>query len=174
MNNRVEIRGEVAVIFIPRERGKKPSLECLIDLEDLPKLQALPRSISASWHPDCKTFYCYCPLLVNGKQKNLLIHRLVTDAPQGTEVDHIHHDGLDNRKSQLRVGTKSSNMLNRRGAQSNNRRSGIRGVRWDRNGKCWSAFVHIQGEHHHIGQFDSIEIAAKAVSEYRVSEGCLS
>lgn len=31
--------------------------------------------------------------------QNILMHRLLTNAPKGTEVDHGNHNGLDNRRS---------------------------------------------------------------------------
>lgn len=40
------------------------------------------------------------------------LHRFITKAPKGTVVDHINGDGLDNRKSNLHVGTNSDNMRN--------------------------------------------------------------
>jgi len=47
-----------------------------------------------------------------GREKS--IHRLVTNAPKGMDVDHINGDGLDNRKANLRLCTRSQNAMNRR------------------------------------------------------------
>ena len=49
------------------------------------------------------------------------MHRFITSASKGTEVDHINHNTLDNRKSNLRICTRSENQMNarkRRGPQS--------------------------------------------------------
>ena len=51
---------------------------------------------------------------INGKRKKVLMHRLLTDAPKGYEVDHINHDPLDNRRANLRICTPSQNQRNRR------------------------------------------------------------
>jgi hypothetical protein len=43
-----------------------------------------------------------------------LLHRIVMSAPKGSEVDHINHDKLDCRKSNLRFVNRSQNNQNRR------------------------------------------------------------
>jgi hypothetical protein len=172
MNNKVEIRGDVAIIFVRYQR--REFLECLIDLEDLPKLQELPRSVSVQWREAQQTFYCYSPKILNGVQHNTYIHRLVCNFPVGLDVDHKDHNGLNNRKNNLLASTRSWNMLNRRGAQRNNHSSGIRGVGWDNTGKCWRGHVHIQEKTHHVGQFRSKDAAVAAVIAYRISQGCIS
>lgn len=65
------------------------------------------------------------------KRKHYRIHRLVMNAPDDMIVDHINHDGLDNRKSNLRVVTRSQNQQNRKGAAGHNKHSKIRGISWE-------------------------------------------
>ncbi len=48
-----------------------------------------------------------------GKYKGALLHRLVIDPPAGYVVDHINHNRLDNRKTNLRIATLSQNAMNR-------------------------------------------------------------
>ncbi len=73
------------------------------------------------------------------KEKGVKIHmhRVITNAPSGFEVDHINHNGLDNRKENLRVCTKSENIQNSRLRKDNT--SGLRGV--SRNGSGWKALL---------------------------------
>ena len=63
----------------------------------------------------------------SGKQKILLLmHREITNAPKGMEVDHINGNPLDNRKENLRICTNQQNAMNR-GKRSDNT-SGYKGV----------------------------------------------
>lgn len=55
------------------------------------------------------------------------MHRMVTHAPYKSQVDHINHDTLDNRRANLRVLSVEANNANRNGAYSTSR-TGIRGV----------------------------------------------
>ena len=42
----------------------------------------------------------------------ILIHRLITGAKRGEEVDHANGDKWDNRKANLRICTRSQNLMN--------------------------------------------------------------
>ena len=93
--------------------------------------------------------------------KNILyLHRIILDAKPGEECDHINGDGLDNRKSNLRIVTHQQNQHNQR--KLNPRSSKYKGVckRKDRRG--WDAYIQVNYEQIHLGTFDSEEEAAKA------------
>ena len=72
-----------------------------IDKEDAYKFY--DRKISVSNDNHSKTFY--------GKTKDGSVHRIVMDYPNGI-IDHINHNGLDNRKSNLRTVNTSINNKN--------------------------------------------------------------
>lgn len=55
----------------------------------------------------------------------ILLHRFVTDCPDGMVVDHINHNKLDNRLSNLRVCTQKQNMEN---STYHVGKSGVRGI----------------------------------------------
>jgi hypothetical protein len=46
------------------------------------------------------------------RKERVMMHRLVMDAPTGSLVDHIDHNGLNNQKSNLRFATRSTNAMN--------------------------------------------------------------
>jgi hypothetical protein len=65
-------------------------------------------------------------------KKEAKLHRLIMDAPKGILVDHINRDGLDNRRSNLRLCTPSENQSNRVHNYSN--KAGLKGVRITKSG----------------------------------------
>lgn len=73
-----------------------------------------------------------CP---KGKYKGIPMHRMVLSVKDNLQVDHINMNGLDNRKSNLRVASTAENMRNR-GKQINNT-SGYKGIGWDTERKKW-------------------------------------
>lgn len=54
------------------------------------------------------------------------MHRRLAKTPEGMQTDHINGDGLDNRKSNLRVCTVSQNAMNQKRPKNNI--SGYKGV----------------------------------------------
>jgi hypothetical protein len=107
--------------------------------------------------------------LTNGKnapRKNLQMHRLVIDVPTGCFCDHINHNGLDNRKANLRVAQHKQNVWHRRKFQSPSR-SRYKGVdfRPANGGKCWRARIRINGKRIYLGSFEDEIAAAKAYDE---------
>ena len=100
---------------------------------------------------------------VNGvrKQRQFSIHRMVMGDPDGKQVDHINHDTLDCRKSNLRIATAAQNQWNRKGPQRNNT-TGFRGVIWRKDRKTFIARLKVNGALKHLGSFPTKEMARSA------------
>lgn len=92
-------------------------------------------------------------------------HRIVMDEPPGMDVDHINHNRLDNRRENLRVATRSENMQNRTGANSNSK-TGVRGVHQHRDRFRARIALH-GGRSFHVGYFATLDEAATAVASAR-------
>ena len=95
----------------------------------------------------------------NGKKWGcILMHRLLTDAPAGLQVDHIDGDQMNNCRSNLRLCTQSQNMANGPGWKTKD--SKYRGV--SRNGGHWIARAKKDGETYRFGTYRTQEEAARA------------
>jgi hypothetical protein len=91
------------------------------------------------------------------KRKQTFMHRLITSAPSHLVVDHINHNGLDNRKDNLRLCTRAQNALNQRPRKGTS--SKYKGVYWHERDKRFYAQISHKGRRFHLGSFKS-EIAA--------------
>lgn len=96
--------------------------------------------------------------LINGLPRTVYMHRQIMGADIGLVVDHVNHNGLDNRKSNLRVCTTKENLRNRVARRNNG--TGYKGVSKYRN--KFRAFIGKDGKDYHLGYFNKPEDAAKA------------
>lgn len=87
------------------------------------------------------------------------MHRLIVGAKVGEVVDHINHDGLDNRRSNLRVCTQRENLRNR-DRKSCNSGTGYLGVYPNGHGRFRARLRH-EGKFISLGTFDTAEEAAR-------------
>lgn len=115
--NSYRIENGVAYIACQNISGEVVA-EAIIDETDLERVLAVGRWFG-NWHAQSQSFY------VKAKKGRLLLHRFVINASSGTVVDHVNHNTLDCRKSNLRAGTHAQNMQNRK--THSNSKSGVRG-----------------------------------------------
>lgn len=90
--------------------------------------------------------------------KSVYMHREILKCPEGLEVNHKNHDGLDNRRCNIRICAKWQNNGNSRLASHNT--SGFKGVRFH-NGK-WEANISRSNHTFYLGSFSRAKDAAKA------------
>lgn len=86
------------------------------------------------------------------------MHRAIVGVSARYLVDHEDGNGLNNRRRNLRVATRSQNNANR-GAGCNNL-SGLKGV--TRNNNRWAAQIRSQGQQRYLGSYNTREEAATA------------
>jgi hypothetical protein len=115
------------------------------------------------WHLHLTPTVTYARGYPHGQRAGGLtyMHRLLTGAERGRDVDHINHDGLDNRRANLRVCSRSQNTANRHVAMS---ASGVKGVHFEACTGRWRAELGYQGKRFRLGRFDTLEDAADAYS----------
>lgn len=87
----------------------------------------------------------------------LLMHRLIIGASTGEIVDHRDGDGLNNRRSNLRICAHKENMRNRSRTCGSSRFKGVY-----RQGDIWRAQIGVDGKRIRLGNFVSETKAAKA------------
>lgn len=78
-----------------------------------------------SWSKDGRGYAIASKGSLGGKTLFVKLHRLIASRGAGDIVDHIDGNRLNNRRSNLRVATKSQNAANTRAVRS---RSGLKGV----------------------------------------------
>lgn len=91
--------------------------------------------------------------------KKVLLHRFLVNALDGIHVDHINHDGLDNRRGNLRLCTRSENLRNSQ--KHKGCISEFKGVtkRPDGRRKPWEAQIYVNKKKYRRFFFTELEAA---------------
>jgi len=98
------------------------------------------------------------------KQKNIRLHRFILNLKDGEEADHINNDGLDNRKCNLRICSRSENLMNKR-KPSHGETSKFKGVSWNNLYKKWQVYIKVNGKNKFLGNFKKETEAAQKYNE---------
>jgi hypothetical protein len=162
VKNRYEIRGDIAIVYVPRPKHGD-IYEVVIDANNLSKLDHVIALHMKATKKGETYVTCYTKPF-KGKYVFMPLHRLITDAPKGTDVDHINGNHLDNRECNLRVVSHKENCQNKNVVWSS---SGLRGVHYDKNRNKYQANVIVDGKRHYLGSYNTIEEAHTVVSEFR-------
>ena len=124
----------------------------IVDPQDYEKLIGYP------WYAAKDLYTFYAQRKETGK--TIKMHRQIMNPPPGLFVDHINHNGLDNRRANLRIATRLENSRNRRSL--NPGISKYKGVAQSKSGNRWFASIGCEGRRIHLGSFKSETDAAKA------------
>jgi hypothetical protein len=93
-----------------------------------------------------------------GKYKVILMHRLIINAKKGLEVDHKNHNGLDNRRSNLRICTRKQNSRNSKKACKSSAK--YKGVYLIKSTNKFGAQICVNNKRTYLGSFNTEEDAA--------------
>lgn len=120
------------------------------------------------WHADYQKNTIYAVAWVPGQKTKIAMHRLLLRLQKGDprEVDHINHNGLDNRMTNLRIVTKRQNQYNQTGRRKRHDgkkiTSSYPGVSWHRLHRKWQTVIKCGGKLMYLGIFDDERDAATA------------
>ena len=126
--------------------------EFTVDLDDYDKISRY------RWHVD-KNNYVICARGLNGR--DFKMHRLIMGVLEDNtvEIDHINRNTTDNRKTNLRIATRSQNCINRDLTHGN--ASGKVGVYHTKYGG-WCAQINNDGVRHYLGYYRTFDEAVEA------------
>ena len=116
----------------------------LIDLDDVDKIK------NNNW-------YIHKAGMVMSRissDKHVKLHRYIMDFPTGKDIDHINHDKLDNRKSNLRICSHKQNARNTK-KMIKETSSIYKGVSFRSNYNNWRSFIKTNEKQIHLGIFEN-------------------
>jgi hypothetical protein len=139
--------------IIPLTQGKF----AIVDNDEFERLNKY------KWYFDRGNYYASRCFLDGNQRYVCTMQRFILGLKKGDkrQVDHKNHDGLDNRKINLRICNKSQNQMNRKPLKNNNT-SGFKGVHLSQKGKKWEARIGLNYKKIHLGYFENKISAAKA------------
>lgn len=145
--NDIRINDDHAEIVL-RDKYGVIVASALIDLDDVERCRQY------KWYAR-KTRNTYYAMASVAPNKKVFLHRFIMGYFGGDDVDHINRNGLDNRKSNLRIVTHQENACN-------NGASGVKLVGSGRyQASCCRNYKTI-----YIGTFDSYDEAVTARAEF--------
>ena len=131
--------------------------EFYFDLEDYDKIK------NYCWYKDSGGYIRTNAHKKDGTRTSVLMHQLImgTDGIS-TMPDHIHgkQSRNDNRKSNLRIVTKSQNNINQPVRKDNT--SGTKGVNWNKDLNKWRVRIQVNHKRILIGDYDNLDDAKDA------------
>lgn len=164
MKNAFTIDGNTVQIGLSRREADSrgpATLEAVIDLADLERVQEYPGTWHAHWAPHTCSFYVHGNLLLpGGKQRTISLHRWLFNLEPGDkmQVDHRDHQTLNNRRANLRVVSHRENQQNQK--RKPQCLSKYPGVTWFARTSKWRARITIDGKERSLGYYDDEQEAA--------------
>ena len=127
----------------------------IVDEEDFERVNKYKWHLTTS---DNKNFYAKKTFWVNGRGKDIKLHRFILRFKIGQSfpaIDHINFNGLDNRKINLRIATSTQNSQHSRRLSKH----GYKGIYQNHN--KWAARIKVNKKQIRKFQFDTPKQAAE-------------
>lgn len=125
----------------------------LFDLDDFDRIKDYFWTVTTGY-VESESF-CNC-------NKRMKFHRYIMNCQDNSlDIDHINHNTFDNRKSNLRIVTRSQNQMNT--ILRSNNKSGVKGVY--KNGDKWIATIQVNKKRKYLGSYSLFDEAVKARKE---------
>jgi hypothetical protein len=142
----VFIYDDYAKINIYNKRGEFEK-SFVIDIEDVDKIQKYKWSLVKGYL-----------MTKDENNQTIYLHRYILDCTDSNiVVDHINHNPLDNRKSNLRLCTNQENIRHHKIFITNT--SGHTGVVWDKQRNKWLSQIVVDNKNIFLGRFENIQEA---------------
>jgi len=104
------------------------------------------------------TFVAKRGIRVDKKHRTIYMHNFIMGYKNCFEIDHINHNGLDNRRANLRRVTKAQNQYNKQPKHGCS--SKYKGVTFERKSDMWQAQIQYKGINKYLGKYSTPEEAA--------------
>lgn len=104
--------------------------------------------------------YACRAIRVDGKVQKIYMQNLIFNPPPRKITDHVSGTSLDNRRDNFREASRPENAWNSKIKSDNT--SGYRGVSFFARMSKWKAQINASGKRHHLGYFDTPELAYAA------------
>lgn len=134
--------------------GKRGGDFALVDDEDFELCS------SKSWHMSMK-MRPKASYKIGDRWKNVSMHRLILNFPEGKQIDHKDGNPLNNQKSNLRTCSNTQNQYHRK-PKKGCKYKGIYQVKGK--GK-WLSHIMFNNKMKHLGTFESDKDAARAYNK---------
>lgn len=156
--NDYKIDGDITYIFMKNRKGKE--YITTIDTDDLQMFIDMNQHWHAAWHESPKCFYAQASEYIGDGRSNIthMMHRIIMGVEDPLiSVDHRDHEGLNNKRYNLRVSSIPENVRHREAKNSNNT-SGYRNVSWINDIQKYVVQLQVNGKNKVLGWFEKDEI----------------
>lgn len=106
------------------------------------------------------TLYAVSTIFTDGKWRTVRMHRLILGPAPSQLVDHKNGNGIDNRRKNMRLATRTQNRRN--SLQKSDSTTKYKGVRKSASGYQWQASITVDGKRIALGGYRTQWDAAQA------------